>query len=86
MQIPMWNLHFFGIINLMKKTSEIAKEYKALTEKDYEAFINEYASDERSAVIKNVESVRKKLTALENEKKRMYMMYVNILTVHTYVV
>ena len=75
MQIPLWNLLFFGIIMLMKKTSEIAKEYKALTERDYESFIREYESDERSAVIKNVESVRKKLTALENEKKRMYMMY-----------
>ena len=75
MQIPLWNLLFFDIIKFMKKTSEIAKEYKALTEKDYEAFIMEYASDERSAVIKNVESVRKKMAALEKEKMRMYMMY-----------
>ena len=73
-QIPFWNLLFFDIMKFMKKTSEIAKEYKALTEKDYEAFIMEYASDERSAVIKNVESVRKKMAALEKEKKSMYMM------------
>ena len=59
----------------MKKTSEIANEYKALTVNDYEAFIKEYESDERAAVIKHVASVKKKIEALENEKKRMYMMY-----------
>lgn len=59
----------------MKKTGEITAEYKALKESDYEGFIAEYKDDERSGVIKLVNSVNKKIDALVKERERMELMY-----------
>lgn len=59
----------------MKTAAEITKEYKALELKDYQAFIDEYKSDERSAVVKLCAQADKKLKAIELEKQRMYTMY-----------
>ena len=59
----------------MKKTSEIQSEFKNLKEGDYIAFINEYDTDERSAVIKLCASARKKQDAYEKEIERMKFMF-----------
>lgn len=59
----------------MKKTSEIQNEYKNLAEKDYIAFINEYESDERAAIKKLCDTVRKKQDAYEREIERMKVMF-----------
>lgn len=59
----------------MKKTSEIQLEYKNLTENDYLAFIEEYASDERAAIQKMCVTVQKKQEALVREKERMKIMF-----------
>ena len=59
----------------MKKVSEIQKEYKDITDAECEAFILKYRDDDRSAVRKLSESARKRLEALDAEKKRMYEMF-----------
>jgi len=59
----------------MKKTSEIQNEYKNLTEKDYTAFIKEYEVDERAAIKKICDTVRKKQDAYEREIERMKVMF-----------
>ena len=59
----------------MKKTSEITAEYKNLKESEYQAFIAEYSSDERSSVVKQVATLKKRLEAIEKEKERMKVMF-----------
>ena len=59
----------------MKKTSEITAEYKNLKESEYQAFIAEYSSDERSSVVKQVATLKKRLEAIEKEKERMKFMF-----------
>lgn len=59
----------------MKKTTEIQNEYKNLTEKDYTAFIKEYEVDERAAIKKLCDTVRKKQDAYEREIERMKVMF-----------
>ena len=59
----------------MKKTTEIQNEYKNLTEKDYNAFIKEYEADERAAIKKLCDTVRKKQDAYEREIERMKVMF-----------
>ena len=59
----------------MKSVAEIIKEYKALSESEYEAFILEYGEDERAAVVKLCMQALKKHEALLNEKARMEKMY-----------
>ncbi len=59
----------------MKKTSEITAEYKNLKENEYEAFIAEYSDDERSSVVKQVATLKKRLDAIEKEKERMEVMF-----------
>lgn len=59
----------------MKKTSEIQSEYKNLVPSDYEAFVAEYAADQRSMVVKLVATVTKKIQVLELEKQRMHNMF-----------
>ena len=62
-------------MDIRKKTSEIQKEYRELTEKDYETFIHTYEEDERSAVRKMTEAVVRKRQALLTEQKRMFEMF-----------
>jgi len=62
-------------VSSMKTATEIGKEYKALTEKDYQAFIDEYKADERAAVQKYIATINKKIEALKLEKERMYVMF-----------
>lgn len=59
----------------MKKTTEIQKEYKALTENDFNNFIDEYCEDERDSVKKMVATVAKRKMALAAERERMHMMF-----------
>lgn len=59
----------------MKKTTEIQNEYKNLAEKDYIAFIKEYEADERAAIKKLCDTVRKKQDAYEREIERMKVMF-----------
>ena len=59
----------------MKKTSEITAEYKNLKESEYQAFIAEYSGDERSSVVKQVATLKKRLEAIEKEKERMKVMF-----------
>lgn len=59
----------------MKKTTEIQNEYKNLAEKDYTAFIKEYEVDERAAIKKLCDTVRKKQDAYEREIERMKVMF-----------
>lgn len=59
----------------MKKTGEINLEYKNLTENDYQAFIDEYSSDERAGIIKLVNQVNAKLLAYNAEIERMKLMF-----------
>lgn len=59
----------------MKKTSEITAEYKNLRESEYQAFIAEYSGDERSSVVKQVATLKKRLEAIEKEKERMKVMF-----------
>lgn len=59
----------------MKKTSEITAEYKNLKESEYQAFIAEYSGDERSSVVKQVATLKKRLEAIEKEKERMKFMF-----------
>ena len=59
----------------MKNTAEINREYKALTAENYIGFIEEYKEDPRAGIQKLVEQIRRKLDALEKEKKRMYDMF-----------
>lgn len=59
----------------MKKTTEIQKEYKALTENDFNNFINEYCEDERDSVKKMVSTVTKRKMALAAERERMHIMF-----------
>ena len=59
----------------MKKTSEIKAEYKNLKESEYQAFIAEYSGDERSSVVKQVATLKKRLEAIEKEKERMKVMF-----------
>ena len=63
------------MVKHMKKISEINSEYKTLQDKDYQAFIEEYATDERAAVVKLVGMVKSKADKLEAEIKRMEKMY-----------
>ena len=58
-----------------RKISEIQKEYRELTEKDYETFLLTYQEDERAAVRKMAETVARKRQALIAEQKRMYEMF-----------
>lgn len=59
----------------MKKTTEIQKEYKALTENDFNNFIDEYCEDERDSVKKMVATVTKRKMALAAERERMHIMF-----------
>lgn len=59
----------------MKNTSEITAEYKNLKESEYQAFIAEYSGDERSSVVKQVATLKKRLEAIEKEKERMKVMF-----------
>ena len=59
----------------MKKTYEITAEYKNLKESEYQAFIAEYSGDERSSVVKQVATLKKRLEAIEKEKERMKVMF-----------
>lgn len=59
----------------MKKTTEIQSEFKNLKEGEYLAFIDEYSSDERSAVAKLCASAKKKQDAYEKEIERMKFMF-----------
>ena len=63
------------MVKHMKKISEINSEYKTLQDKDYQAFLEEYATDERAAVVKLVGMVKSKADKLEAEIKRMEKMY-----------
>ncbi|MCQ2493065.1 MAG: ribonuclease HII [Lachnospiraceae bacterium] len=56
----------------MKSISEISALIKNADITDLEAILEEYGSDERSGVVKAVQSGRKRIEALENEKKRIY--------------
>ena len=56
----------------MKSISEITSEFKNTDIKDMEAFISEYATDERGGVVKLVLNAEKKLQALSKEKERIY--------------
>lgn len=62
-------------MDIRRKTSEIQKEYRELTEKDYETFIHTYEEDERSAVRKMTEAVARKRQAMIAEQKRMFEMF-----------
>ena len=62
-------------VSSMKTATEIGKEYKALTEKDYQAFIDEYKADDRAAVQKYIATINKKIEALKLEKERMHVMF-----------
>jgi ribonuclease HII len=55
----------------MKSIKEIKEYYQAACEAELPEFIKDYASDEREGVKKLVNSARKKLDALEIEKKRI---------------
>jgi ribonuclease HII len=55
----------------MKSIKEIKEYYQAACDTELPEFIEEYASDEREGVKKLVSSARKKMDALENEKKRI---------------
>ena len=59
----------------MKSISDISKEYKAVSISEYGSFIDEYETDERQGVRKLIQSAKKKLVELENEKKRTHIMY-----------
>ncbi|MBQ8306640.1 MAG: ribonuclease HII [Blautia sp.] len=54
----------------MKTITEIKKEFETLSESDAAAFLDMYASDERSGVRALCERIRKKQTALEKEIRR----------------
>lgn len=62
-------------MGVCKKISEIQKEYRELTENNYEAFIFAYQDDERTAVRKMTETAARKRQALLAEQKRMYEMF-----------
>lgn len=62
-------------MDVRRKISEIQKEYRELTEKDYETFLLTYQEDERAAVRKMTETVARKQQALIAEQKRMYEMF-----------
>lgn len=62
-------------MDVRRKISEIQKEYRELTEKDYETFLLTYQGDERAAVRKMAEMVARKRQALIAEQKRMYEMF-----------
>ncbi|MDE6686868.1 MAG: ribonuclease HII, partial [Lachnospiraceae bacterium] len=63
------------MMGVHRKISEIQKEYRELTEKDYETFIHTYQEDERAAVRKMAEAVVRKRQALIAEQKRMFEMF-----------
>ncbi|WP_022760205.1 ribonuclease HII [Butyrivibrio sp. AD3002] len=46
----------------------------AVSVEDYEAFCQRYEADDRAGVKKLIESAKKHITAIENEKKRLYEM------------
>lgn len=54
-----------------KKVGEIKEELKAAKEDRLPSFIEKYASDDRSSVVKIVEQARKRLQKFEEEKQRI---------------
>ncbi len=54
---------------------EIRKKLKELKDNELESFISAYSEDERSGVKSLVESAKKRILALENERKRMFRMF-----------
>lgn len=56
----------------MKSISEITKEFKNTQVFELDKFILAYSDDEREGVRKLIVSANKKLTALEDEKKRIF--------------
>lgn len=58
----------------MKAIGEIKMELQAASETELPLFVKEYEVDERSGVVKMVQSARKKIEALEKEKARTEIM------------
>lgn len=58
----------------MKAIGEIKMELQAASETELPLFVKEYEADERSGVVKMVQSARKKIEALEKEKARTEIM------------
>lgn len=56
----------------MKSIAEIKNELQALDVSQLPAFLQEYAADERSGVVKLCETAKKRIDALEKEKARIY--------------
>ena len=56
----------------MKSISEISALFKAAGVADLPELIGEYSDDERGGVRKLIEGAKKKIAALEAEKKRIY--------------
>ncbi len=57
----------------LSEIKEILQE--SVSEEELRSFVLSYESDERTGVKKLVESANRKISALENEKKRTYEMY-----------
>ena len=59
----------------MESTAQIGDKYKALKEGELSSFIEAYQADTRKAVVTLVERARKRMAALDEEKRRMYRMF-----------
>ena len=59
-------------ITMAESISKIKEIYQAACENELPEFIKRFESDERSGVVKLVESARKKWDAYEKEKARIY--------------
>ncbi len=60
---------------MAESITEIREKYKKIPEKELEGFISSYLTDQRSGVKALVNSAKKRILALENERKRMYEMF-----------
>ncbi len=59
----------------MESATQINEKLKQLSDDDLQAFIEEYRSDERKAVVTAVQRAQKRMDALAAEKQRMFQMF-----------
>ncbi len=60
---------------MTESIGEIRKKLKELKDDELSGFIETYSGDERSGVLSLVESAKKRILLLENERKRMFDMF-----------